>query len=107
MKYSAIEFINDLKEADRLKSKQYRSNLRKKKRGYRQSQEIADAAEEILLVASNESKYYESKDAKGAVDFAAKQYLREVESNFRDIVRKAKEQALKDLIADWKEMGHI
>lgn len=107
MKYSAKLFLEDLKEADRIKTKQYRSKCKKRRKSYSVREEIDDAADEIFVVAQNERKFYEDKDAKGAVDFAAKQYLRNLQDDFRDIIKKAKEQALKDLLAYWRTEGHI
>jgi hypothetical protein len=107
MKYSANVFLNDLKEADRLKSKQYRSECRKKKRKAYSDGDVRDTAEELFDLAVNSREAYEKMDAKLAVDIAKREYLKYTLDDIRSMVRDAGKLAVKDVLNYWKKEGHI
>jgi hypothetical protein len=103
MKYSAKEFYSELKDADRTK---LGSKRRKNKRAYSVI-DTEDAVDEILTIAENESKFYTNKDAKGAIEFARKQFVRYAQDSIRGTAKEASKIALKELLANWKKEGHI
>lgn len=101
MKYSANTFLDDLKEADRVKSKRFRSKCSSKKKAYSDG-DVKDVAEEILTIAENYGDYYSKKDAKGAIHAAKMEYIKYTTSNIYNMAREAAKIALKDLEKEWK-----
>jgi hypothetical protein len=95
MKYLAKDFINDLKIKKAKKYKAY------------SDYDVKESAEEIYLVASNEASFYGKKDAKGAIEYARKIYSKNKIEDINSMVKDAIPLALKQLLADWKEEGHI
>ncbi len=103
MKYNAKEFLNDLKEADK---KKIASKRRKNKKAYSR-RDVADTADDLLVVAENLGEFYEKKDAQGAINNAKKQWLRDRQGDMFSMLKEASKLALKDLLDSWKSEGHI
>ena len=103
MKYNAKLFLDDLKEAD---TNKVGIKRKKNKKAYSDG-DVKDAAEEMLVLAENERKYYEAKDAKGAAEFARKTYTRIYSEDIRRMAKEAEKLVVKDLLAEWKRERHI
>jgi hypothetical protein len=97
MKYLAKDFINDLK-ITKVSSKKFKSGS---------DFDPRDVAEELLLIASNVESYYNRKDAKGAIEYAKKEYFKYKMDNLTQKMKEAGPLALKQLLVYWKEEGHI
>lgn len=109
MTYSADTFINDLHEADNTKSGTRKIKARKRNRNRKaySDHDVMDVEEELLLVAENLANFYAKKDAKGAVEYARKQWLRQQQDTAYQMAKEAVPKAIKSLLAGWKEEGHI
>lgn len=106
MRYTANDFINELKNAGGKRVKHHRSKCNKKKKAYSDG-DVRDVAEELFDLALNERVPYEKKDAKMAVDIAKKTYLRYQMDDLRSMVKEAGQLAIKDVQEYWKKEGHI
>jgi hypothetical protein len=61
-----------------------------------------DMEDAVLIIAKNERKFYEKWDAKGAVEFAIKEYLKERISDIKADLEQGRAQLVRELMAYWK-----
>lgn len=58
---------------------------------------------EIKMMAENEGRFYQKKDAKGAVEFAWREYQKNKARDMRDDFRKIKNHLVKTLADQWSQ----
>lgn len=59
--------------------------------------------DELMLTASNEGRFYQKKDAKGAVEYAAKVMERNYAADLRATLKALKPKVAKELAKRWKK----
>ena len=64
--------------------------------------EVEDA---ILVIAKNERKFYDKRDAKGAIEYAIKEHVKGVIENLNADLRAAKNDLVRQLASYWKREG--
>jgi hypothetical protein len=57
---------------------------------------------QVLMTAENEGRFYAKKDAKGAVDFAIKDYISRKLDDMKHDGQKIRSHAIKELVASWR-----
>lgn len=57
--------------------------------------------DDLMLRAENEGSFYRKKDAKGAVEYSFKEYLRDIRVRAREDYSVVKAQLIKDLAKRW------
>ena len=99
MNYNADQFYADLKKLSK-KSTASKSKVA----GFFSSGDVEEIAEEILNLAENNyPSLYEKKDSKGCIAQAQKEFMKYLEGS----IKEASKIALKQLLVNWKEEGHI
>jgi hypothetical protein len=96
MRYTANDFINDLKLKKAIKKVNSYGGWN-----------VEDVAKEILDIAGNTESFYKKKDAKGAVEYAKREYEKYGIEKVKGMSKEAAPIALKQLLKNWKEEGHI
>ena len=57
---------------------------------------------EVITMAVNEGRFYSKRDAKGAVDYAIKEYIKIKNQEMREDSRVIKKHAIKEVRRQWK-----
>ena len=61
-----------------------------------------DLLKTIVMVAENEGKFYKTKDAKGAVDYAIKAHIKQAMDDLKHDLGAIRGAAAKEVAAGWK-----
>lgn len=61
-----------------------------------------DVKNAILMIARNDAKFYRTKDAKGAVKYAIKEYVKAKVEELKDEIDDVKGEMIKELGRYWK-----
>ena len=64
-----------------------------------------DTEDAIMIIAKNERKFYDKKDAKGAIEFAINEYIKERMWDLKSDLSSAKSELVKMLADYWKREG--
>lgn len=72
-------------------------------RDSRLNQEEEAMLKEVILMAENEGRFYERKDAKGAVKYAISEYIKNKTRSMRESARLIEKIAVKEVLGECKE----
>ena len=61
-----------------------------------------DDSDDVMTIAKNEQKFYAKRDAKGAIEYAIKEHIKDITQDILDDLTRMKSMMIRDLQDYWK-----